>query len=94
MDSSALDSFFLHKDSNDFPSPDSADEDGVLAIGGNLNKDTLLKAYRHGIFPWYNEGEPIVLVSSRPAVCFVSTKYKDQPQHEKRYQQHLFQFLF
>ena len=35
-----------------FPSVESADEDGLLAIGGDLEIDTLITAYQHGIFPW------------------------------------------
>jgi leucyl/phenylalanyl-tRNA---protein transferase len=33
---------------------------GLLAAGGSLNPDWLLAAYRHGIFPWYEEGQPIL----------------------------------
>ena len=36
----------------EFPSVESADEDGLLAIGGDLEIDTLITAYQHGIFPW------------------------------------------
>ncbi len=35
-----------------FPPVDSADEDGLVAIGGDLEVDTLQEAYRNGIFPW------------------------------------------
>lgn len=42
-----------------FPDPLKA-EDGVLAIGGDLSPERLLLAYSNGIFPWYNEGEPII----------------------------------
>ena len=35
-----------------FPHPDAADEDGLLAVGGDLKPGTLLLAYRNGIFPW------------------------------------------
>ena len=42
-----------------FPPPGTAGEDGLLAIGGDLSIERLLLAYRNGIFPWYNEGEPI-----------------------------------
>ncbi|TSA43473.1 MAG: leucyl/phenylalanyl-tRNA--protein transferase [Chitinophagaceae bacterium] len=44
---------------NAFPPTDQADEDGLLAIGGELSTELLLEAYQQGIFPWYNEGEPI-----------------------------------
>ena len=43
-----------------FPPVEAADENGILAIGGNLSTERLLLAYRSGIFPWYNEGEPIL----------------------------------
>jgi len=36
-----------------FPPPEMADEDGLLAIGGDLSRARLLHAYRNGIFPWY-----------------------------------------
>ena len=40
--------------------------DGLLAIGGNLEADTLLNAYRRGIFPWYSQGQPILWWSPDP----------------------------
>lgn len=43
-----------------FPPAHLANEDGILAIGGDLSTERLLLAYRNGIFPWYNEGEPII----------------------------------
>jgi len=42
-----------------FPSVKFTDEDGMFAIGGDLSTERLLLAYRSGIFPWYNEHEPI-----------------------------------
>ena len=45
---------------NIFPHPSLADEDGLLAIGGDLSTDRLLLAYQHGIFPWYSEESPIL----------------------------------
>jgi len=42
-----------------FPSPELADSDGLLAIGGDLSIQRLLTAYSEGIFPWYNPGEII-----------------------------------
>lgn len=43
-----------------FPDPSYADEDGLLAIGGDLSTERLRLAYDHGIFPWFSEGEPIL----------------------------------
>ena len=60
--------FLLTKDLF-FPPLDMADEEGLLAIGGDLSTERLLLAYRSGIFPWYNEDEPICWWSPNP--CFV-----------------------
>ncbi len=49
-----------------FPDPRKAPEEGLLAAGGDLSPKRLLFAYQHGIFPWYNEGEPILWWSPDP----------------------------
>lgn len=46
-----------------FPDPTLAEEDGLLAIGGDLSMERLLLAYSSGIFPWFSEGEPILWYS-------------------------------
>ncbi len=46
-----------------FPNPALAEEDGLLAIGGDLSVERLILAYQNGIFPWYAEGEPILWYS-------------------------------
>ena len=43
-----------------FPDPTLADDDGLLAVGGDLCIDRLLLAYSHGIFPWYGPDQPIM----------------------------------
>jgi leucyl/phenylalanyl-tRNA--protein transferase len=52
--------FKLSEDKIWFPDSDLADEDGLLAIGGDLSVQRLLLAYRNAIFPWFSEGEPIL----------------------------------
>ncbi|HEY5611163.1 MAG TPA: leucyl/phenylalanyl-tRNA--protein transferase [Thermoanaerobaculia bacterium] len=42
-----------------FPDPRSADEYGVVAVGGDLELETLIEAYRHGIFPWPIDDFPL-----------------------------------
>ena len=49
-----------------FPPTSEADSDGLLAIGGDLSVERLLLAYKTGIFPWYNPGEPILWYSPDP----------------------------
>ena len=46
-----------------FPLVESASPEGILAFGGDLCPERLMLAYRSGIFPWYNEGEPIIWYS-------------------------------
>lgn len=43
-----------------------SDPPGLLAVGGSLDPDCLLRAYRHGIFPWYENGQPILWWSPDP----------------------------
>ncbi|MDQ2862714.1 MAG: leucyl/phenylalanyl-tRNA--protein transferase [Bacteroidota bacterium] len=65
---------FLSANAENFPDTTLADSEGLLAIGGNLKKQTLLNAYRNGIFPWYNEDEPICWYSPDPRlVLFPNT---------------------
>ena len=59
-----------------FPPVSSASIDGMIAIGGDLSVERLLLAYRSGIFPWYNEGEPIVWYSPDPRMVLFPEKLK------------------
>lgn len=43
-----------------FPPVEDANDDGVLAVGGDLSPERLLLAYKSGIFPWFDEDEPIL----------------------------------
>ena len=49
-----------------FPNPELAEEDGLLAIGGDLRWERLLLAYCNGIFPWYSDDEPILWWCPKP----------------------------
>lgn len=55
--------FQLDKNDLWFPDPALAEEDGLLAIGGDLSEQRLKLAYAHGIFPWYSEETPILWYS-------------------------------
>lgn len=67
-----------------FPPVDSAlpEPDGLLAFGGDLTPTRLINAYRHGIFPWYSQGEPILWWSPSVRAVFrtdevhLSSKFK------------------
>ena len=49
-----------------FPNPEFAEEDGLLAVGGDLRWERLLLAYCNGIFPWYNDEDPILWWCPKP----------------------------
>ncbi|CAH0533367.1 Leucyl/phenylalanyl-tRNA--protein transferase [Vibrio stylophorae] len=68
-----------------FPIPDQAlsEPDGLLAIGGDLRPERLIEAYRHGIFPWYNQGEPILWWSPSTRALFdPCTPYLSRSSHK------------
>lgn len=65
---------FLHPHHTKFPPPRFADEDGLLAIGGDLSIERLLEAYRNGIFPWYSQGSPILWWSPDPRMVLFPDK--------------------
>lgn len=52
--------YYLTPDRAWFPPVHDTDEDGILAVGGDLSSERLVQAYRRGIFPWYSEGLPIL----------------------------------
>lgn len=59
---------WLQRDSLTFPPLDRAlrEPNGLLAAGGDLSAERLIQAYRHGCFPWYQEGQPILWWSPDP----------------------------
>lgn len=61
-----------------FPSVTRAlhDPNGLLAAGGELSAPRLLDAYRHGIFPWFNPGEPILWWSPDPRMVLFPAELK------------------
>jgi leucyl/phenylalanyl-tRNA---protein transferase len=59
-----------------FPPVQLANEDGLLAIGGDLSVERLMLAYKSGIFPWYNQGEPIIWYSPNPRMVLFPTNLK------------------
>ena len=64
---------YLNHELAKFPSPEFAltDPNGLLAIGGDLHPKRLLNAYYEGIFPWFNENDPILWWSPDPRAVFV-----------------------
>ena len=75
-----------------FPPVHMADEDGLLAIGGDLSTERLLQAYRQGIFPWYNEGELIQWWSPDPRFVLYPDELKVSKSMKQLIQRDRFSF--
>ncbi len=73
-----------------FPNPRYAMREGLLAYGGDLNPDRVLMAYRKGIFPWYNEGDPILWWSPDPRLLLYPNDFKISRSLRKKLRQKRF----
>jgi leucyl/phenylalanyl-tRNA---protein transferase len=61
---------------NDFPDPERSPSKDIIAAGGDLSPERLLEAYKNGIFPWYNEDEPILWWSPDPRMVLLPNNLK------------------
>jgi len=59
-----------------FPDPGLAEDNGLLAVGGDLKPERLVHAYANGIFPWYSEGEPVLWWSPNPRMILFPKEFK------------------
>ncbi|WP_457744250.1 leucyl/phenylalanyl-tRNA--protein transferase [Sulfurimonas sp.] len=66
----------LNKYSLTFPNPRDANEEGIVAWGGDLNPSRLLRAYQNGIFPWYSNQDPILWWSTNPRLIMELDDFK------------------
>lgn len=56
----------IHNIPIEFPDVNTTDDDGLLAIGGDLSAEQLILAYKKGVFPWFEDGDPIMWWSPNP----------------------------
>jgi leucyl/phenylalanyl-tRNA--protein transferase len=66
---------YLLSETLNFPDPRLASREGLLAVGGDLSQERLLLAYRHGIFPWFTENEPILWWSPDPRLVLFPEEF-------------------
>ncbi|MFA5233943.1 MAG: leucyl/phenylalanyl-tRNA--protein transferase [Sulfurimonas sp.] len=66
----------LKKHELTFPNPNDANEDGIVAWGGDLNPSRLIRAYQNGIFPWYAKDDPIIWWSTNPRLIMELDDFK------------------
>jgi leucyl/phenylalanyl-tRNA--protein transferase len=67
---------------------------GLLAVGGDLSPARLLDAYRHGVFPWFNEGEPILWWSPDPRMVLFPSELKLSRSLRKTLRHHRYEITF
>ena len=77
-----------------FPPPDKAEPDGLLAVGGDLTSERLLLAYKLGIFPWYNEDQPILWWSPDPRLILEPGEFHVSRRLRQILNQGIFQVTF
>ena len=67
---------------------------GLIAIGGDLNAQRLLNAYSQGIFPWFNEGEPVMWWTPNPRMVLFPVELKITNSLKKTLKKPLFEVRF
>jgi len=77
-----------------FPNPELSEKDGLLAIGGDLSLERLILAYCNGIFPWYNEGEPILWWCPKPRFILITDEIKISKSMKKIIKKEMFHVTF
>jgi leucyl/phenylalanyl-tRNA--protein transferase len=85
--------YFLTKELY-FPPVEQASYEGVVAIGGDLSPQRLLLAYQNGIFPWYNDDEPILWWSPAERMVVSPQLYKVSKSIRNLLNQRKFQITF
>lgn len=78
----------------EFPDPRQVNTDGLLAIGGNLEPETLLAAYGRGIFPWYGEGQPLLWWSPDPRMVLFPAEFHCSKRLARRMRQNIYTVSF
>lgn len=77
-----------------FPNPRFASDEGLLAYGGDLSPNRLLKAYTKGIFPWYNAEDPILWWSPNPRLILYPDSFKVSKSFQRRLRNNDFRVHF
>ncbi|CUV66289.1 Leucyl/phenylalanyl-tRNA--protein transferase [Sulfurovum sp. enrichment culture clone C5] len=77
-----------------FPNPRFASDEGLLAYGGDLSPSRLLVAYRQGIFPWFNDTDPILWWSPNPRLILLPTDFKVSKSLSKTIKSGIFEVKF
>jgi leucyl/phenylalanyl-tRNA--protein transferase len=85
--------YWLDPENLAFPPPEYALEEpnGLLAAGGDLSPERIIEAYSQGVFPWYNEGDPILWWNPDPRSVVIPCEFKPSKSLKKLIKKDLFQ---
>jgi leucyl/phenylalanyl-tRNA--protein transferase len=86
--------YLLPDDEILFPPPNLATAEGILAVGGDLSTERLIKAYKNGIFPWFNPGEPILWWSPDPRFVLYPSELRVSKSMRPYFNQQKFKVTF
>ena len=81
-------------ESNIFPHPSLSEEDGLLAVGGDLSPERILTAYSMGIFPWFGPEDPILWWSPDPRCVLFPSEFKPSKSLRLLLQKNIFEIRF
>lgn len=87
---------WLQRDNLSFPPLEKAmrEPNGLLAAGGDLSPERLLAAYRHGCFPWYQDGQPVLWWSPDPRTVLYPQELHVSRSLRKKLRQGIFSVTF
>lgn len=85
---------FRLTDEHIFPPPGLAEDNGLLAVGGDLSESRLLLAYSMGIFPWYSEGDPVLWWSPDPRLVLFPDELKVSRSLQQTINKDIFKITF
>jgi len=85
---------YLLNEEISFPNPNNSNEEGIVAVGGDLSTERLLHAYSVGIFPWYSVESPIIWWSPDPRTILFLEEFKVSKSLQSKINKNIFQVKF
>lgn len=85
---------YLVSDELFFPPVEHSNAEGILAMGGDLNPERLILAYKSGIFPWFNPGEPVIWWSPNPRMVLFLDEFTPSKSMRNILNRNIFEVTF
>lgn len=85
---------YLVSDELFFPPVEHSNAEGILAMGGDLNPKRLILAYKSGIFPWFNPGEPVIWWSPNPRMVLFLDEFTPSKSMRNILNRNIFEVTF